>query len=91
MYNDTYKRYKSIIDKELDEIYNNGPILLKDPINHIVSGGKRLRPLLCMLTTKSFNGDEKKSKRCAISIELLHIFSLELIQSLWVFCVDMFL
>jgi len=76
MYNDTFKRYKSIIDKELDEIYNNGPILLKDPINHIVSGGKRLRPLLCMLTTKSFKGDEEKSKRCAISIELLHIFSL---------------
>ena len=76
MFDELYNKYKTIIDYELRGIYNNGPILLKEPINHIVSGGKRLRPILCILTSKVFGGDEKKAIKCAVSIELLHIFSL---------------
>ena len=76
MYNDVFSEYKILIDNELKEIYNNGPTLLKEPINHVVSGGKRLRPMLCMLTAKSFEGNKETAKICAVSIELLHIFSL---------------
>ena len=76
MFNDLIVEYKTMIDAELVNIYNDGPKLLKKPINHIILGGKRLRPILCMLTAKSFNGNEKKSLICSVSIELLHIFSL---------------
>ena len=41
-------------NKELDEVYNSGPKLLKEPINYIKSGGKRLRPSLCLLISNIF-------------------------------------
>lgn len=70
------KLYKKIIDNGLSEIYNNGPALLKDPINYIVNGGKRLRPILCVLSNDACGGSLEKVLSPAISIELLHIFSL---------------
>ena len=70
------QNFKTIVDKSLLEIYKEGPKLLKDPINHIVIGGKRLRPLLCLITAQSLSGNFKKALNCSISIELLHIFSL---------------
>ena len=68
--------YKKIIDNNLSDIYDNGPALLKDPINYIVHGGKRLRPILCILTNDACGGSLEKVLPPAISIELLHIFSL---------------
>ena len=70
------KLYKKIIDNGLSDIYNNGPSLLKDPINYIVHGGKRLRPILCILSNDACGGSLEKVLPPAISIELLHIFSL---------------
>ena len=64
------------IDDSLKQVYQNGPKLLKDPINHVIVGGKRLRPILCMLTAESLGSNSKKVIDAAISIELLHIFSL---------------
>ena len=75
-FNKDLQNYKSTIDQSLLEIYKVGPKLLKDPINHIIKGGKRLRPILCMMTAKSLGVDYKKSIDCSVSIELLHIFSL---------------
>ena len=47
------------------------------PINYILSlGGKRLRPVLTLMTTDIFNGDYKKSLNAALSIEVFHNFSL---------------
>ena len=75
-FNKDLQDYKSIIDESLLEIYKEGPELLKNPINHIIKGGKRLRPILCMMTTESLGEDYRKSIDCSVSIELLHIFSL---------------
>ena len=70
------KLYKEIIDNGLSDVYNNGPALLKEPINYILDGGKRLRPILCILSNDACGGNLEKVLPPAISIELLHIFSL---------------
>ena len=74
--NKTIIKYKNIINNELGSIYPVGPELLKNPINHILNGGKRVRPLLCMLVNNACGGKLEKSVKPALSIELLHIFSL---------------
>ena len=76
MFEDKIKKFQYLINQEIDNIYLKGPKLLKNPINHITSGGKRLRPILCMLIADMNNIDIKKSLIPAVSIELLHIFSL---------------
>jgi len=68
--------FKESIDKELLKIYPLGPELLKKPIDYVVTGGKRLRPSLCLLICNSFNKDISKALIPAVSIELLHLFSL---------------
>ena len=75
-FNKNMVRYKTLIDSELDTIYISGPTLLREPINHIKHGGKRLRPSLCMLICDMFHVDIKKALVPAVSIELLHLFSL---------------
>ena len=74
--NKLIKEYKNLIDSKLKLVYPNGPKLLKEPINHILYGGKRIRPLLCMLVYDACNGKVKNVIDVAVSIELLHIFSL---------------
>ena len=72
-----FEKYKSIVDERLEKVYKDGPKLLKEPIDYILKGGKRVRPILCMLSYEAFN-----KKICnelistAVAIELLHIFSL---------------
>lgn len=74
--NNLIKEYKTAINNRLNIVYPDGPKLLKEPINHILKGGKRIRPLLCMLVNNACGGRQKDSIDVAVSIELLHIFSL---------------
>ena len=74
--NNLIKEYKTAINNRLNIVYPDGPKLLKEPINHILKGGKRIRPLLCMLVNNACGGRQKDSIDIAVSIELLHIFSL---------------
>ena len=51
--------------------------ILKEPIEYSILGqGKRLRPLLCMETSKVFNIPNDLSIFCAIAIECIHTYSL---------------
>jgi len=51
--------------------------VLKKPIEYSIFGqGKRLRPLLCMETSKVFNIPNDISIFCAIAIECIHTYSL---------------
>tara|TARA_R110002049_G_scaffold65035_1_gene170898 strand:- start:14661 stop:15650 length:990 start_codon:yes stop_codon:yes gene_type:complete len=53
------------------------PATLYTPINYILQlGGKRLRPVLTLMTADIFNGDYKKALNAALSIEVFHNFSL---------------
>lgn len=68
--------YKLLIDNKLNNIYPSGPILLKEPINYVVKGGKRIRPILCILVCEALGGKIQEVISPSVSIELLHIFSL---------------
>ena len=51
--------------------------ILKKPIEYSILGqGKRLRPLLCMETSKVFNITNEVAIFCAIAIECIHTYSL---------------
>ncbi len=51
--------------------------LLKEPIEYSILGqGKRLRPLLCMETSRVFNIPKDISIFCALAIECIHTYSL---------------
>ena len=51
--------------------------ILKKPIEYSILGqGKRLRPLLCMETSRVFNIKDDVSIFCAMAIECIHTYSL---------------
>ena len=53
------------------------PKNLYEPINYILRlGGKRLRPVLTLMSAEIFNCDYKKALDAALSIEVFHNFSL---------------
>jgi len=53
------------------------PVNLYEPISYILHlGGKRLRPVLTLLTTDIFGGDYKKALDASLAIEVFHNFSL---------------
>jgi geranylgeranyl diphosphate synthase, type II len=68
--------------EEFIEYLNNYSIVkepkgLYSPIAYILNlGGKRLRPVLTLMTTDIFDGDYKKALNAALSIEVFHNFSL---------------
>ncbi len=75
-FEDLILEYKYKINKDLLDIYNDGPNNIKKPIYHILKGGKRLRPILCKLVCLCCNGNQKSADIAATSIELLHNFTL---------------
>ena len=75
-FDDQIELYKDIIDNELMNIYNDGPEIISKPIYHILRGGKRYRPILCLLTSLCFKGNENSATIVGTAIELLHNFSL---------------
>jgi len=75
-FEDIILEYRETINEELLDIYNDGPNNIKEPIHHILKGGKRLRPILCKLVCLCCNGNQKSTDIVATSIELLHNFTL---------------
>ena len=79
------KEYMNIrlkdIDSEINNIFKSSSIslennfldMLKYPLD---AGGKRLRPILTCLACELFNGDYKKAIIPAVSLELIHTYSL---------------
>lgn len=70
--------YKAqFLDYLNDEIKVKEPTRLYDPIHYILQlGGKRLRPVLTLLTCDLFGGDSKKALNAALAIEVFHNFTL---------------
>lgn len=67
------KNIDDIFDKSDISLENNFIEMLKYPLE---AGGKRLRPILACLTCELFEGDYKKVIIPAISLELIHTYSL---------------
>ncbi|MBD0850383.1 polyprenyl synthetase family protein [Maribacter arenosus] len=59
------------------KIFTKEPATLYDPITYILGlGGKRLRPVLTLMTTDLFGTDYKKALDASLAIEVFHNFSL---------------
>lgn len=71
------QKYQNLINDELDGFYKTGPISLTETIQYVIDGGgKRVRPLLTLLAAEASGGKPEDAVSAAISIELLHNFTL---------------
>ena len=69
--------FKGLIDNHLYDLYKDGPISLTEPIHYVLSNsGKRLRPILTLLTTEACGGNIDIAIPLALSVEILHNFTL---------------
>lgn len=73
-----YEAERKKIEKILvDAFRNRKPDSLYEPVKYILgSGGKRLRPLLVLLSAKAVGGNFKKVYNASAAVELLHNFTL---------------
>ena len=72
---DTYK--EDFLTYLNEKIKVKEPVNLYQPIYYILQlGGKRLRPILTLMTCDIFNGNVKESYDAALAIEVFHNFTL---------------
>jgi|TARA_B100001971_G_C18258498_1_gene584419 geranylgeranyl pyrophosphate synthase len=60
---------QSILDLDLSNIH---PILADPSRYSITGGGKRLRPILCMLCAEAVGGDYRDTREAFLALELIH-------------------
>lgn len=69
--------HKAFVDYLKTYTVDRDPKNLYEPVNYILNlGGKRLRPILTLMTTEIFGGDYTKALDAALSVEVFHNFSL---------------
>ncbi len=70
--------YQEIINRELRSVVTGDmPELLKEPIDYFLKlPGKRIRPLITLITAENFAGDYAKALPAAVAVEILHDFTL---------------
>lgn len=77
-YSNIYERQRLIIEKKISKVLDGKkPDSLYGPGSYILqSGGKRLRPLLVLLSVKASGGKLSQVYNAALAVELLHNFTL---------------
>jgi geranylgeranyl diphosphate synthase type I len=72
------EEYKKIIDESyLDYLEDKKPELQYKPMEELLGrGGKRLRPILCLLSCELVGGEKQSALPTAIAIEFFHNFTL---------------
>jgi len=77
-YTDEFTQLKEQIDNELMSVVPQiEPQSLYEPIRYFLDiGGKRLRPILLLLSCRAVGGNTKQALDTAVAIELLHNFTL---------------
>lgn len=69
--------HKAFIAELSQRLPNQEPINLYQPVSYILDlGGKRLRPILTLMTTDIFGGNYKNAMNAALAVEVFHNFSL---------------
>ena len=70
--------FREKVLKHLDERFSvEAPESLYEPIAYILGlGGKRMRPVLTLMSVDVFNGEIKDALDAALAIEMFHNFSL---------------
>jgi len=73
-----YNEYLSKVEKKIAEtVHLDEPKQLYEPLKYIMTGGgKRIRPVLTMISTAAFAADPNAAINSAVAIELLHNFTL---------------
>lgn len=74
----TLNELKAILDARLKQAeFPANPNQLYDPLRYILGiGGKRIRPLLALMSCDLFNEDPNKALQAAMAVEYFHNFSL---------------
>ena len=72
------EQLQNLVNKAIAETeYKSKPSELYEPITYLMKlGGKRMRPVLVLLSTELFGGDVTKALDAAIGVELFHNFTL---------------
>ncbi|MEY3630459.1 MAG: Dimethylallyltranstransferase [Bacteroidota bacterium] len=72
------KAFLTALEEEISRLdIGQNPSELYDPIHYLMSlGGKRIRPVLCLLTYSLFKTDWEKQVPAALSVEIFHNFTL---------------
>lgn len=78
MMNDQLQQYINEINEALEEVYfGDEPSNLYQPITYILNlGGKRIRPLLCLLAYRLYQDDYQKAIMPSLAVEVFHNFTL---------------
>ncbi len=77
-YSERYALYKEIVENTLRSyLTQDTPAMLYEPIRYVMlSGGKRVRPVLTMLCCEAVGGTCNQAQYGAIAVELIHNFTL---------------
>jgi geranylgeranyl diphosphate synthase type II len=77
-YKQKYSEYVDLIENRIIEVIPDiEPVQLYEPFKYIMKeGGKRLRPVLTMISTGIVGGDPMLALDSAVAIEILHNFTL---------------
>ncbi len=72
------KAFLTALEEEISRLdIGQNPNELYDPIHYLMSlGGKRIRPVLCLLSYSLFKSDWEKQVPAALSVEIFHNFTL---------------
>lgn len=77
--------YRTVVEAELKELFTSDGILdgdgipedLREPMQYaFLTGGKRLRPVLCLAACQAVSGSFEKAVPAALAIEALHTYTL---------------
>ncbi len=77
-YKAKYNEFLERIESKLVEYINKSePEYIYEPFKYIMqAGGKRIRPVLCLIATSVFGKDSNEATKTALAIEILHNFTL---------------
>lgn len=72
-----FHEYMELINEKIVEVFENDDPAIRDlTLYHIQAGGKRARPILCMLTCQGLGGTLEDVLPYALTLEILHNVSL---------------
>ncbi len=74
---DKFEDKLQLVRRSIKEALDGSPERLYDASLHLTSaGGKRIRPLLCLLSCEAVGGSIDDALKTAVAIELIHTFTL---------------
>ncbi len=76
MFKETFQRYISMIEQFLAQLPWDKELLNQSMYYSLIGGGKRIRPVLALASAEAVGGDPQAILSAAVSLELIHTYSL---------------